>query len=100
MPEPPAPDDDQPGVRIVALGSHFMLADDYQMPYRGTNTAFVTQAVSWLGGGEAISIPEKKAYKFSVNYGNPAQILIMVLVVFVVPLGTVGIGMVVWWTRR
>jgi ABC-2 type transport system permease protein len=100
MPEPPMPEDEEQGVRIVALGSQFMLADNYQMPYRGTNTAFVTQAVSWLAGGEAISIPEKKPYTFSVNFGRPAQILISALVIFVIPLGTIALGIVVWWLRR
>ena len=100
MPELPEPDDDRPGVRIVALGSHFMLADEYQAQGRGTNAAFITQAVSWLAGGEAISIPEKKPYKFTINYGRPAQILISALVIFVIPLGTIVIGMVIWWVRR
>jgi hypothetical protein len=100
MPEMPESDDDRPGVRIVALGSHFMLADEYQAEGRGTNAAFITQAVSWLAGGEAISIPEKKPYTFTINYGRPAQILISALVIFVIPLGTIVIGMVIWWVRR
>ncbi len=100
MPEMPEPEDEEQGVRIVALGSQFMLADNYQMGFRGTNTAFITQAVSWLAGGEAISIPEKKPYTFTVNYGRPAQILISALIIFVIPLGTIAIGIVVWWIRR
>lgn len=100
MPEPPEPEDEEQGVRIIAFGSQLMLADKYQMPFRGTNTALITQAVSWLAGGEAISIPEKQPYKFTVNYGRPAQILISALVIFVIPLGTIAIGVVIWWIRR
>jgi hypothetical protein len=70
------------------------------MAFRGTNTSFIAQAVSWLAGGEAISIPEKKPYQFTVNYGRPAQILISALVIFVIPLGTIAIGAVIWWIRR
>jgi hypothetical protein len=103
MPEPP-PTETQPGSRLVVLGSALMFSDAIQDQMRalaGTaNMIFASRAVTWLTGATPVSVPEKKPYTFTVSYGRAAQVLIPILLILVIPLGTVIIGIGIWWTRR
>jgi hypothetical protein len=101
-PEAPEPEDTGPGNRIVVVGSYLMLVDAYQpqFPLPGTNVDFVTQTISWLAGGQAISIPERKPPQFTVGFTRLRRILVQLILVYVIPLGTIIIGIVVWWIRR
>jgi hypothetical protein len=101
-PEPPEPEDTGPGNRIVVVGSYMMLIDAYQpqFPLPGTNVDFVAQALSWLASGQAISIPERKPPQFTVGFTRMQRILVQLLLVYLIPLGTIIIGIVVWWIRR
>jgi len=98
---PEMPEEDQgPGVRIVAVGSYLMLADNYQLPIPGTNNTFVTRAISWLASGEAISIPARKPPTLELYYKPISLILLVILIVIVIPFGTMAAGLVIWWLRR
>lgn len=98
MPPPPA---DEGGARIVVVGSYMMLADSYTRGApSGTNIEFVTQSLSWLAGVGAISIPPKEAYQFSLHYGKAANVLVAVVLLLVIPFGTLFTGIIIWWTRR
>jgi len=103
MPEPPQPESTGPGSRLIVLGSAVLITDEAQkwLPVRsGGNLTFTAQAVSWLAGGAAVSVPQKKPYSFRVAYGPVAQKLIPILTILAIPLGTIVIGIVVWWRRR
>ena len=102
MPEPPEPEDTGPGDRIIVVGSYLMLTDQYQPqdPVPGLNVDFAAQAVSWLASGEAISIPERKPTQFTVGFTPVQRKLVPLLLVWIVPLGTIALGVVVWWRRR
>ncbi|MGQ9732814.1 MAG: hypothetical protein ACUVX8_16270, partial [Candidatus Zipacnadales bacterium] len=100
MPEMPEEEEEGPGVRIVVLGSYLALADGYQLPIVGTNVDFATQAVSWLAGGEALSIPAKKPYSFTVTFSKTKAILVQLTLVYIIPLVTIIIGLTIWWMRR
>jgi gliding motility-associatede transport system auxiliary component len=102
MPEPPEPETG-PGSRLVVLGSALMLTDEAQkwLPVTtGGNLTFAAHIVSWLTGGAPVSVPQKKPYTFTVSYSRVAQIILSILLIFVIPLGTVVIGIVIWWMRR
>jgi len=99
MPEPPEMDEG-PGVRIIAVGSRFMLTDNLALNMPGSNVDFVAQAVSWLAGGQAISIPEKKPPTLSLTFTNVQRALVSWTLVLIIPLATVIVGIVVWWRRR
>jgi len=103
MPQPPEPESTGPGSRLIVLGSALLLTDEALkwLPVRtGGNLTFATQAVSWLTGGAPVSVPQKKPYSFTVSYSRVAQALIPILMILVIPLGTIVIGIVVWWRRR
>jgi hypothetical protein len=103
MPEPPPePEDAGPGNRIVVVGSYLMLVDENQpqVPLPGTNLDFIAQSISWLAGGEAISIPERKPPTFTIGFKPVHKRLVPLILVWLIPLGTIVIGVVVWWRRR
>lgn len=102
MPEPPEPEGTGPGDRIVVVGSSLMLTDGYQpqIPLPGTNVDFVAQCVSWLAGGQAISIPERKPTQVTIGFTPAQKRLVPFLLLWVVPLGTIALGVMVWWRRR
>lgn len=102
MPEPPEPEDTGPGTRIVVVGSYLMLTDNYQprIPLPGTNVDFVAQAISWLAGGQAISIPERKPPDVTIGFTPIQRKLVPLVLVWLIPLATIAIGAVVWWRRR
>jgi hypothetical protein len=102
MPEMPEPEEPGPGNRIVVVGSYLMLVDAFQpqLPVPGVTTDFVAQTVSWLAGGEAISIPERKPPTFTIGFKPVHKRLVPLILVWLIPLGTIVIGVVVWWRRR
>ncbi|MBM3475939.1 MAG: hypothetical protein FJX75_21940 [Armatimonadetes bacterium] len=102
MPEMPEPEEPGPGNRIVVVGSYLMLTDQLQpqLPVAGVNTDFVAQAVSWLAGGQAISIPERKPPTVTIGFKPITRKLVGLVLVGFIPLGTIVIGVVVWWRRR
>jgi ABC-2 type transport system permease protein len=99
MPEMPEPDEG-PGVRLVAVGSSMMLTDNFASQVPGSNLDFVAQSVSWLSGGQALSIPEKKPPTLTINFSSAQRAIVAWTLVGVIPLGTILIGVFVWWRRR
>jgi hypothetical protein len=102
MPEQPEPESG-PGSRLVVLGSALMFADDALrlVPVQsGGNLTLASQVVTWLTGGTPVSVPAKKPYSFQVSLKPAAQIIVPILVILVIPLGTLFIGAAIWWKRR
>ena len=89
-------------MRIVCLGSYMALSDEYsaQLMRPGWNWDFGTRVVGWLSGVGSISIPAKKPSTFQVSYSRSAKIIIAVVILAVMPFGTLLIGLVIWRIRR
>jgi ABC-type uncharacterized transport system involved in gliding motility auxiliary subunit len=85
--------------RVLMVGDGDFLANAYIG--NGGNLDLGMNMVNWLGADDAyINVPVRTASDLSLNFSQPAQIVIGLAFPLLLPLGLFATGMTIWWRRR
>lgn len=90
---------ENPEQRIVVLGDGDFLSNTYLL--NGGNLDLSISIINWISrDDDYVSIPTKTVVDANLALSGMEQILIAAIFMFILPLGLITSGIVVWWRRR
>jgi hypothetical protein len=85
--------------RIAVVGDSDFMTNSY-IGY-GANLSLATNLFNWLGRDDnLVQVPLNRAPDTEVNLSQTALVTIALLFLFVIPLGLIATGLVIWWIRK
>ncbi|MFP3904267.1 MAG: GldG family protein [Armatimonadota bacterium] len=99
--QPPPPDSDGSGSRIVAIGDYDFIRDDlYHIGLR-SNVFLATSSIAWLTSNEKlVTIPPQEEPDRSMPLVSGQKTLAILISAVIVPVLVLVIGGIIWWRRR
>lgn len=99
--QPPQPESDEPGTRIVVIGDYDFVRDDlYQIGLR-SNIFLATSSFAWLTRNEKlVTIPPQEEPDRSMPLVSGQKNLAILISAVIIPLLVLVTGGIVWWRRR
>lgn len=90
---------DSPEQRVVVLGDGDFLSNTYLL--NGGNLDLGVSIINWISRDDNfVSIPTRTVVDANLALSGTEQTIIAAIFMFILPLGLIASGIVIWWRRR